>query len=176
MDAKFPGDLVYILGTTENELGGSEYYDFFGYIGLNVPQVYPDRFLPLYRALSKAIRSGMVASAHGIYRGGLGIHLAMSAMGGNLGMVIDLDKVPAINVDRDDVLLFSETAGRFVVTVDPTVREKFEAVFDGLACACVGQTDDTERFRIRGRNQRPLIDVPVGDMKTAWKEPFKDLI
>ena len=38
MDAKFPGDLVYVLGETKNELGGSEYYQMMGSIGLNVPR------------------------------------------------------------------------------------------------------------------------------------------
>ncbi len=79
-----PGDLVYILGTTRNELGGSEYYEHFGYVGLNVPRVFPDEFAVLYRALGNAIDKELVASAHGIFRGGLGVHLAMVSMGGNL--------------------------------------------------------------------------------------------
>ncbi|MEE4359175.1 MAG: phosphoribosylformylglycinamidine synthase subunit PurS, partial [Desulfococcaceae bacterium] len=41
MDAKNPGDSVYILGLTRNELGASEYYEHFGYTGMNVPQVRP---------------------------------------------------------------------------------------------------------------------------------------
>ena len=92
MDVKCAGDRVYILGETQNELGGSEYYDLFGYIGKNVPQVDTEKFLPAYNALFAAIRQGLVASAHGIYRGGLGVHLAMIAMGGNLGLDIDLSK------------------------------------------------------------------------------------
>jgi len=79
MDAKMPGDLVYILGTTCNELGGSEYYDHLGYIGRNVPRVRPNEFLPLYRNLARAIANELVASIRGIYRGGLGVHLAMVA-------------------------------------------------------------------------------------------------
>ena len=69
MDAKIPGDLVYVLGLTRNELGGSEYYEHLGFIGCNVPEVTPGQFTSLYRALNSAIRSGQVASAHGIYQG-----------------------------------------------------------------------------------------------------------
>ena len=51
MDAKIPGDLLYIVGTTRNELGGSEYYEHLGYLGRNVPQVRPDDFIPLYQKM-----------------------------------------------------------------------------------------------------------------------------
>jgi phosphoribosylformylglycinamidine synthase len=126
MDSKVPGDLIYVLGTTRNELGASEYYDRFGYVGLNVPAVQPDVFVGLYRALTRAIEKDLVASAHGIYRGGLGVHLAMVAMGGNLGMRLSLGKVPAGDVLRNDSLMFSESAGRFIVTVDPENQTEFE--------------------------------------------------
>ena len=86
------------------------------------------KFKKLYKALAHAINEELVASAHGIYRGGLCVHLAMVAMGGNLGMHIDIADVPVENVDRNDTILFSESAGRFVVTVDPENRESFENI------------------------------------------------
>ncbi len=129
MDSKVSGDLVYILGTTRNELGGSEYYAHFGYVGLNVPRVIPDEFVVLYKALGDAIEKEIVASAHGIYRGGLGVHLAMVAMGGNLGMSVDMGRVPSEQIRRNDLILFSESAGRFIVTIDPKNREVFEKSF-----------------------------------------------
>ena len=85
LGAKLAGDRVYILGHTRNELGGSEYYDLLNYVGCNVPQVNPEPFMALYRALANAIANGWVASAHGIYRGGLGVHLAFIAMAGGWG-------------------------------------------------------------------------------------------
>ena len=119
MDAKMPGDLIYVIGTTRNELGASEYYEHFGFVGLNVPEVIPDQFKPLYQALHHAITEGHVASAHGIYRGGLAVHLAMVAMGGNLGMEVELSKVIHEGTERNDHILFSESAGRFIVTTSP---------------------------------------------------------
>jgi phosphoribosylformylglycinamidine synthase len=176
MDSKMPGDLVYILGTTRNELGGSEYYEHFGYVGLNVPRVFPDEFAVLYRALGNAIDKELVASAHGIFRGGLGIHIAMVSMGGNLGMQVDLDLVPADQVHRNDVILFSESAGRFIVTIDPEKRELFEKIFKGIACACIGTVTSGGNLTIRGIDNKTLIKVPVQDLKDAWKQPFGDLI
>jgi phosphoribosylformylglycinamidine synthase len=131
MDPKASGDLVYVLGATRNELGGSEYYDHFGYVGLNVPLVFPDQFLSMYRVLSMSIENRLLASCHGIYCGGLGIHLALMAMAGNLGMTIDLSQLPFEEPLRDDQALFSESAGRFIVTVSADNEQAFEALLQG---------------------------------------------
>jgi phosphoribosylformylglycinamidine synthase len=176
MDSKMPGDLVYILGTTRNELGGSEYYEHFGYVGINVPHVLPDEFSVLYRALQQAVAKELVASVHGIYRGGIGIHLAMVAMGGNLGMKVDLGMAPTDAMLRNDVILFSESAGRFIVTVDPNHRTLFEDNFKGLACACIGTVTDGTDLVIKGIDGRTMINLPVQVLKTAWKKPFGGLI
>jgi len=176
MDSKLPGDLVYVLGDTRNELGASEYYAHLGEVGLNVPQVRTETFLAVYRKLSQSIAQGHVASAHGIYRGGLGVHLAMVAMGGNLGMQIELDQVPVDHVDRDDAVMFSESAGRFIVTIDPKRRQDFEKQFKKIACACIGTVSATPEFEVKGLDQKTILSVPVNELKTAWKKPFGDLI
>ena len=180
MESKIPGDLVYVLGTTRNELGASEYYEHFGYTGLNVPEVSPGHFIKLYRALQDAIDKGLVASAHGIYRGGLGVHLAMVAMGGNLGLKADIGLVPSDGADRGDVVLFSESSGRFIVTVSPDNRKDFEKMLKGLPFACIGEVTENRELVVNGSNSRKLVSVSISisidDLKKAWKRPFGDLI
>jgi phosphoribosylformylglycinamidine synthase len=176
MDSKIPGDLVYVLGPTRNELGGSEYYEHLGYIGRNVPQVRPDEFLPMYRRLNRAMENELVASVHGIFRGGLAVHLAMVAMGGNLGMKIDLGSVPTQQVHRDDTLLFSESAGRFIVTIDPSRRKEFETMLNGCVWGCIGSVTAEPAVVIQGLDAKPLISIPVRDLKVAWKKTFGELI
>jgi phosphoribosylformylglycinamidine synthase len=176
MDGKVPGDLVYILGTTCDELGGSEYYEQFGYVGRNVPKVHPDRFMDLYNALGRAVEKELPASIHGIYRGGLGVHLAMVAMGGNLGMDIDLSLVPKDEISRDDYVLFSESAGRFIVTLDPAKRESFEKIFQECPFGHIGTLTEKLYFIIKGIEGNPIIRVPTKDLKSAWKRPFGKLI
>ncbi|MBW2647346.1 MAG: phosphoribosylformylglycinamidine synthase, partial [Deltaproteobacteria bacterium] len=175
MDAKFAGDLVYVLGMTRDELGGSEYYEHFNEIGLNVPEVAPDEFMHCYRTLNKTIKDELVASVHGIYRGGLGIHLSLVAMGGGLGMDIDLSKVPTENLTRNDKILYSESAGRFIVTIDPRNQEPFESLFKDIPHACIGTVTDEPELKINV-DATPLIDIPVSDLKESWKRPFGGLI
>ena len=184
MDPKASGDLVYVLGATRNELGGSEYYDHFGYVGLNVPLVFPAQFLPMYQALSTAIENSLVASCHGIYSGGLGIHLALMAMAGNLGMTIDLSLLPIEEPLRDDQALFSESAGRFIVTVSADNEQAFEALMlkaetqsSLIDFACIGKTtEDAGFFEILGQSKDTLLRLSIAELKTAWKKPFGALI
>ena len=176
LDAKIAGDLVYVLGTTRNELGGSEYYEHLGYVGCNVPRVRPDEFMPLYQKLGLAVDEELVASVHGIYRGGLAVHLAMVAMGGNLGLEINLADVPAESVERNDRLLFSESAGRFIVTVDPQRRDAFEEIFSQSSCARVGVVTDKADLVIQGIAGGTILSVPVADLKSAWQGTFGNLM
>ncbi len=176
MDAKMPGDLVYLLGTTRDELGGSEYYDLLGYAGVNVPKLQPGEALAVYRAVEEAIRSELIASCHGIYRGGLGVHAAMVALSGGLGMDIDLGRVPVdasgsggTSRVRDDRILFSESCGRLIVTVAPSARQEFEALTAAVPRGLIGEIKAEPRFRITGCRGEWLVDEPIAALKHSWK-------
>ncbi|MCP4644428.1 MAG: phosphoribosylformylglycinamidine synthase, partial [bacterium] len=114
MDVKNPGDVVYVVGDTRDEMGGSEYFALRGVLGCNVPKVDPAAARRLYEALSAAIAQGLVASCHDCSDGGLGVALAESAFSGGFGMALDLS---GIDVANDAVALFSESQSRFVATV-----------------------------------------------------------
>jgi phosphoribosylformylglycinamidine synthase len=175
MEAKVAGDFLYVLGLTRDEMAGSEYYDLLGYTGLNVPQVRLEEVLPLYQALEGAIRAELVASAHGIYRGGLGTHLALVAMAGGLGLEVELNEVPAVGVKREDILLYSESAGRFIVSVAPEDRVAFEDVFTDMPCTCIGRVVEKERLTVRGLSGQTLFSAGLRPLKSAWKKRFGDL-
>ena len=172
MDVKAAGDLVYVLGWTRDELGASEYYEHFGVVGLNAPQVDLSETLPLYHALERAVAEGLPASCRGIYRGGLGIHAAMAAFAGGLGMTLDLTGVPRKEPLSDDRLLFSESCGRFIVTVPLDRKDAFEHLFEGLPCSVVGMVSETPRFIVQGSGGDVLVDEPVGALKDSWRRPF----
>jgi phosphoribosylformylglycinamidine (FGAM) synthase-like enzyme len=180
MDVKQPGHLVYILGNTRDELGGSEYYEMFGYTGVNVPMVNAKEVLPLYRALSKAINESIVASVHGIYRGGLGVHLAQVAFGGGFGLEIELGKVPGDAVTRNDILLFSESAGRFIVTISSEDKNRFEGILGECTFACIGKVIPEKKLMIYGQNSSEkaniIVETPISELKNAWKSTFGGLV
>ncbi len=94
MDLKAPGNLLYIIGDTFNELGGSEYYKLKGYLGANVPKVKGGKAKRTFKAVTKAIDSSLIKSCHDLSEGGLAVAAAEMAFAGGHGLELDLRKVP----------------------------------------------------------------------------------
>ena len=177
LDAKAPGDYVYILGQTKNELGASEYYRLIGerenglpYIGKRVPKSDAAASRSIYLALWEAISEGLVASAGSVHLGGLGVALAKCAMGGELGLSIEMDAIPVEGVDDALTLLFSESQGRVVVTTSQKNAEGFEALLAGLPFARVGEVCAEQTLKLRGAGGRTLVEVGIGELKAAYKK------
>jgi len=175
-DFKNPGDIIYIVGETRDELGASEYYEHLGYIGCNVPKVDAQTFFPMYKALENCIHKGLLSSVHGIYRGGIAIHLAMCAMAGNMGIVVHSEKIPCSTNLSDDKRLFSESSGRFIVSIPSANKNDFEKSIQGYPFNCIGKVSDADVFQIQGISGNVIVDLLLSEMKTVWKKPFKDLI
>lgn len=172
MDVKNSDDYVYVLGMTRDELGASEYYEMLGYIGRNIPKVNAYQFKRLYNKLSMAVKKGFVNSIHGCYRGGLGVSLARSSFAGGLGMEIYLSKVPILNVRSEDKILFSESAGRFIVTIPQTKIKEFETIMRGTVFSRVGKVREDKKLIIHDLKDETIIDVDIDQLKTAWKTPM----
>jgi phosphoribosylformylglycinamidine synthase II len=183
LDFKRPGDVLFVLGASDDRAGGSEYYRYLGerdgltpepgapvpYVGQRPPTVDPDRTLPLYRALAEAIQAGLVRSAATPTRGGLGVCLARCAMAGGLGAELDLEACPGVARLDSDLALFAESGGRFVVTVAADDAASFADLFRGLACAAVGAVTAAPRLIVR-RGDGLLIDADIGALKSRFKE------
>lgn len=172
MDPKKSGELVYVIGITKNELGGSEYYKLLGHVGRNVPIVNIEENKKIYRAHSKAVKHLLIEASHGVYRGGLGVHLTLMALAGDIGMEIDLRKVPREGITRDDQLLFSQSAGRFIVTVDPRNKIPFEKLMQDIPHAQVGLTIKEKYLRIKGLSGSMLLNVPIDELRWAYHSLF----
>ncbi|MBP7738147.1 MAG: phosphoribosylformylglycinamidine synthase [Spirochaetes bacterium] len=180
MDFKFPGDLVYIIGMTRDEMGGSEYLAYRGeklsgrgYIGDSVPEVPAEGFIDTYRALEKAIGGGLVSSCLSVERGGLGLALAKSALAGMLGLSADLSAVPS-DAGRNDTVLYSESQGRVLVSVDPEKKKEFEGLFTGLPLGLIGAVMEKPVIEIAGLKKNTIIRTDIESLMAAYKGLFKD--
>ncbi len=174
-DLKLPGDIVYVLGETRDELGGSEYYELLGEVGLNVPRVDPEANLDLYRALGAAMNEGLVASCRALGRGGIGVHGPMCALAGDAGLRLDLDRVVQAGGLSPERVLFSESAGRFIVSVAAEDAKRFEAVLQGRAAARVGRVTEEKTFRIT-RGKETLAELDLEEIRAAYQKPFGELV
>ena len=94
MDFKQAGDLIYVVGETKNEMGGSAYLDTKGFIGNSVPKVEPVKAKNLMEKLSQASEKGLVKACHDCSEGGIGVAAAEMAFAGGLGAAISLKSLP----------------------------------------------------------------------------------
>jgi phosphoribosylformylglycinamidine synthase len=173
MDAKSPGDLVYVIGVTKPELGGSEWFAYHDAVGNNVPQVNHTEAKKRYMALNSAIGQGLVASCHDCSDGGLGVALAEMAFAGGLGLEIGLARVPTEGISRDDFVLFSESQSRFVVSIHPESQGVFEKLMEGHGAAAIGWVTSEPVLRINGLKGSRIIEEEIADLKEAWQEPLR---
>ena len=170
MDLKSPGNLLYLAGETFNELGGSEYYKLKGYLGANVPKVKGAKAKRTFKAVSKAIDAGLVKSCHDLSEGGLAVAAAEMAFAGGLGLTLELSKVLAKDVGRDDFLLFSESNSRFLIEVSAQDKQDFESLMKNKPCAQIGFVTKEERLVINGLNKKTVIEASLAELRHSWKK------
>jgi phosphoribosylformylglycinamidine synthase subunit PurSL len=172
MDAKRPQDLIYIIGETKEELGGSEWFALQKVIGTNVPKVVAAKAIKTYRDLHKAMHSGIIASCHDCSDGGMAGALAETAMAGGLGMNIDLNFVPYLGKKRNDYILFSETASRFIITIHPQDQSKLEKIMAGNIISEIGFVTSDGLFQVSGPGGELIIREKISKLKEAWQKPL----
>ena len=173
MDAKQAGDLVFGVGETRDELGGSEYYAMHGAVGNRVPRVDTQRARTLYDALADAMQRGLINACHDCSDGGFAVAAAEMAFAGGLGMCLDLRAMPrAADVTRDDTLLFSETASRFVVTVPAAHGDAFRDLMPTGSCGEIGLVHDGPEFMVTGLGGEGVIASRIDELKAAWQRPL----
>ena len=190
-DFKQAGDRIFLVGADRGELGGSAYArllaDSGGGAATGVwqqacPTVDAPEAMGRYRLLHAAMRAGMVASAHDLSDGGLAVALAESAIGGRLGACVDLAGVPVSGAassaapvgnaaSRHDRLLFSETAGRLLVSVPAAAADRMIEHFAGHDCAAVGEVTADGRVTVVD-GAATVATWQVAELVRAWQTPL----
>ncbi|MDI6854120.1 MAG: AIR synthase-related protein [Deltaproteobacteria bacterium] len=172
-DLKNAGDLLFLIGDTKPELGGSEFYELLGYVGRSVPEVRAGEFLERYRLLEQAAAEGLLASCRALARGGLGVHLALVSLAAGLGVEVDVGAAAPDHAAH--IALYSESAGRFLVSAAPEHRRRLEAFFQGQPLVCLGEVRPDRTFLVK-RGGRTLMEMPLNDLKAAWQRRFGGLV
>jgi len=182
MDFKRPGGLIYVVGETHDELGGSHYYALNGIVGNSVPSVNTRLGRILMGKLSAATRKGFVSACHDCSEGGIGVAAAEMAFAGGYGAQINLAKVPYKERQkakgkrqnlRDDYILFSESNTRFVVEISEANRKNFEKAMKGVRIGLIGKVSEEKDFTVYGLGGKAVVRVPSGELKEAWQRPLK---
>jgi len=171
MDLKEPGNALYLVGLTKNELGGSHFLAVHSLTGGQVPTVDAAVARQTFLALHQAMDAGLVRACHDLSEGGLAIALAEMAFAGGLGARVALDRVPS-NADASAgaVRLFSESNTRFLCEVRPDQAAAFEAAMAEIPCARIGEVLNTNRLEIVA--DQPVVEASLATLKEAWLKPL----
>ncbi|MEW5816203.1 MAG: AIR synthase-related protein [Spirochaetota bacterium] len=169
-DFKAPGHLIFLVGETRGELGGTMYARVSGKSFGTCPSVETESALKCYRALYNCIRNGIISSCHDLSDGGLGIALAESMLGGRLGAEVELDNIPVVEARKMETvrLLFSETPSRFLVTLHPARLKAFKEHFNRLRCGRIGVVTSDNTLRIK-RGGKEVVRMTLQELTAAWK-------
>jgi phosphoribosylformylglycinamidine synthase len=133
------GAHVYLLGTTRDELGGSEWaHVIHKHLGGLPPQVDLAAEKALGEVLVAAAQEGVLEAAHDLSDGGLAIALAEAAMRHGVGVTVDLT---AVSEELDAfTVLFSESAARAIVAVPAEKAARFGQLVGRVPCVHLGVT------------------------------------
>jgi phosphoribosylformylglycinamidine synthase len=187
LDFKQPGDVVFLLGVTEDHTGGSEYYRYLGqldgvaakldqavpYVGNRVPTVDPEACLALYHSLHDAIRAGLVRSAATPAKGGLAVALARCALAGRLGARLEILAENQGQALPADTFLFSESNGRFIVTTAAAQADAFESALAGLPCQRVGVVTSESELVVDHQGSE-VIRIEIDELSQSFKKGLAD--
>ena len=157
---------IFIVGHTQPEMGGSEYYEYFHRItGGTVPQVDLKVDRQNRAAILNLIRTGLVSCAHDCSKGGIAVALAEMAIAGSIGFKVQLDSIPN-SCKQIDELLFSETQSRYIIaTKDPENVHKVLSA-KGVRFAEFGKTIPTNIEFIKGK--RDMIRLSLKQLQSNF--------
>ncbi|WP_442482017.1 phosphoribosylformylglycinamidine synthase subunit PurL [Aeoliella sp. SH292] len=170
MDVKTPGNLIYLVGETKNELGGSHFGLVNELSGGQVPTVDTAISNKTFAAMHTAIHSGAVAACHDLSEGGLAVAAAEMAFAGGMGMQLSLD---GVEVSEGGVAakLFSESNTRFLVEVKKEQSVAFEKAMSGVKVAKLGTVEFGPRLTIQSAGS-VVVDADILELKAAWQKPL----
>ena len=170
MDVKQTGNLIYIVGQTYPELGGSEYYKLKGFLGKTVPKVSVSQARKTMNSIVKAIDFDYVEACHDLSEGGLAVVISEMAFTGDYGIDLHLKNIPTPkSMQRNDFILFSESNSRFLVEVQEKRRRDFEALMEGVAFSVVGKVKREKHLLVYGIDDSTVVDVSLAELRNAWK-------
>jgi phosphoribosylformylglycinamidine synthase len=163
------GDSIFIIGTTADEPGGSEYYEYVHHVtGGKVPNVDLNMDKLNLESILLLIDKDVVSSAHDPSKGGVAVALSEMAILGGVGFKISIDKIPN-SCSRIDNLLFSESHSRYIIgTHQPKKAEKILSGIGGLIYSRIGEVyDQNVSFSM---NRKILIDSDVPTLAANFRK------
>jgi len=171
MDLKRPGNLIYLVGVTRDELAGSYAALVLGKTGGKIPKVDAALAMRSYQALHQAIQNRQVVSCHDLSEGGLAVSLSEMAFAGELGAFIDISSMRQASFIDVEVALFSESNSRILCEVNANDAAAFERTMQGLPCFKLGEVAKHNRVTVECDGET-ILDTSWASLRDTWLAPL----
>ncbi len=169
MDLKQSGNVLYVIGETRDEVGGSHYAMVVDGHGGEMPQPVVNA-LDHFRTLHQAMQQDLVQACHDCSEGGLGVALAEMCLAGRLGADVEISSIlGADNINNETHTLFAESLSRFVVEVQPEDVASFETILADTPFAKIGTVTNTNELVLHGQVD---TTISVNDLEQAWRGSY----
>ena len=172
---KQKNELIYIVGNnTVEEMGGSAYFHLKQMNKGRVPQTDVTMLKQCMNGLLQAMDQSLISACHDISEGGIAVCVSEMALGNRIGAEIDVDTIPGSG--REDVLLFSETATRWIVSVPRNYKKDFETVLTSNKTP-FGLIGETKGRQVCFKNKdETLISEDVNTLYNHWVSGINDVM
>ncbi len=173
MDVKKESNLLFIVGETKNELGGSHYYKINGQLGANVPKVDLETAPKIAGRICTAIADSLIVTCHDCSEGGLAVALAEMAFAGGLGIEADIRGLPkSDDCTQTNTQLFSESNSRYIVELEPENYDAFASLCLNLPFGQIGKVTKEKKLIIKAQDGQTVIEQDLASLKKAWQKTF----
>jgi phosphoribosylformylglycinamidine synthase len=162
MDFKQAGDLIYLIGKSQNDISSSEYLHKILQVELSpTPYFNLEEEYEVQQTTLRLIQKQLINSAHDLAEGGLFVSLVESAKQRALGFNLNMP-----NHIRHDAYLFGEAQGRIIVSVNPGKKSEFELLLQNTPFEFLGEVTN---------GSLKVGDANWGDIDT-WKKIYDEAI
>ena len=168
IDFKEEGNPIYLIGKTEKEMGGSEYYQYLKLEGGTIPRSNAEILKKSMEKMVMAIEDGYVLSCHDISNGGLATTLAEMVIAGK-GAEICLYSMGEM---RTDIKLFSESNTRWVAEIKKEKEEDFRKMMQDIPLYKIGEVKGESLVIYDGEEMKKYVDFDRETLYRAWHEPI----
>lgn len=170
------GDALFVLGSTDDELGGSEYYEYIHkFVGGRCPRVDFARSKDNMDAVLSLIRGGLLQNAHDCSKGGLAVAVSELCMASRIGCSVSLERLPGEKLAADK-LLFSESHSRYLLVVSRQNKSKVGESLSkkGVSYGMIGEFGG-DRIEIR-RGPSEVIGLGLDRARKGWSGSLEELV
>jgi phosphoribosylformylglycinamidine synthase len=174
---KKPGNDIILVGQTKPELGGSEYHSVIHNIEGGIPpEVDDEEIKSNWDFLFELYEKNLVKSNHDVNKGGFLITIAEMCFGNDYGADLDFKDIE-LRDNREDKYIFSESAGRFILEIEPSYFKEIKNIAEkyNVKIHKVGKVIERPELILRNLANREY-KLRISKMKSLFKSTIPDLM